>query len=149
MRIALFQPEIAGNVGAVLRLAACLGLAVDVIEPCGFAFGDRALARAGMDYAQRVALTRHAGWTAFREARRERLVLLTTHGDRRLPDARFETGDVLLIGSESAGVPDAVHAAAAERVRVPMRAGERSLNMGMACALACGEALRQTGGWPA
>ena len=149
MRIALHQPDIAGNVGTILRLGACLGLPVDVIEPCGFAFGDRALARAGMDYAARAALVRHADWPAFHDARPQRLMLLTTSGDTRLPDARFEAGDVLLFGSESAGAPRHVHAAAAARIRVPMAAGERALNLAVACALACGEALRQTGGWPA
>jgi tRNA (cytidine/uridine-2'-O-)-methyltransferase len=148
MRIALHQPEIAGNVGTILRLAACLGMAVDIIEPCGFAFSDRALARAGMDYAARAAVSRHADWAAFRAARPERLMLLTTAGDTRLPDAAFAGDDILLLGSESAGAPAHVHAAAAGRVRVPMAAGERSLNIAVACAIACGEALRQTGGWP-
>jgi tRNA (cytidine/uridine-2'-O-)-methyltransferase len=149
MRIALHQPEIAGNVGTILRLAACVGLPVDVIEPCGFAFSDRALARSGMDYATRAAVSRHADWAAFRAARGERLMLLTTAGDTRLPDAVFAQEDILLFGSESAGAPAYVHEAAACRVRVPMAAGERSLNIAVACAMACGEALRQTGGWPA
>ena len=149
MRIALHQPEIAGNVGTILRLAACLGLAVDVIEPCGFAFGDRALARAGMDYAERAAVTRHADWAAFRAATPARLMLFTTAGDLRLPDARFEEDDVLLFGSESAGVPPHVHDAAAQRVRIPIEAESRSLNLAIAVAMATGEALRQTGGWPA
>jgi tRNA (cytidine/uridine-2'-O-)-methyltransferase len=149
MRIALHQPEIAGNVGTILRLAACLGLAVDVIEPCGFAFADRALARAGMDYAARAIVDRHADWATFRAARPERLMLLTTAGDTRLPDAAFEEEDILIFGSESAGAPAYVHEAAACRIRVPMAAGERSLNLAVACAMACGEALRQTGGWPA
>lgn len=149
MRIALFQPEIAGNVGTILRLAVCLGLGVDVIEPCGFALGDRALARAGLDYAARAALVRHADWPAFHAATPGRLVLLTTGGDTRLPDARFAADDVLLFGSEGAGAPPHVHAAAGARVRVPMIAGERSLNLAVTCAITCGEALRQTGGWPA
>ena len=149
MRIALHQPEIAGNVGTILRLAVCVGLPVDVIEPCGFAFSDRALARAGLDYAARAAVSRHADWTAFRAARGGRLMLLTTRGDTRLPDATFEEEDIVLLGSESAGAPAYVHDAAACRVRVPMAAGERSLNLAVACAIVCGEALRQTGGWPA
>jgi len=149
MRIALHQPEIAGNVGTILRLAACLGLAVDVIEPCGFAFGDRALARAGMDYAARAAVTRHADWAAFRDATPARLMLFTTAGDVRLPDAGFAADDVLLFGSESAGVPDHVHAAATRRLRIPIRDDARSLNLAIAVAIATGEALRQTGGWPA
>ncbi len=148
MRIALHQPEIAGNVGTILRLGACLGLPVEVIEPCGFAFGDRSLARAGMDYVARAGVTRHADWVAFRRTRPERLMLFTTAGGTRLPDARFEEDDLLLFGSESTGAPAPVHAAAAARIRVPMAAGERSLNLAVACALACGEALRQTGGWP-
>jgi tRNA (cytidine/uridine-2'-O-)-methyltransferase len=148
MRIALHQPEIAGNVGTILRLAACLGLPVDVIEPCGFAFSDRALARAGMDYAERAAVARHAEWSAFRAARAGRLVLFTTTGDIRLPDMRFERDDVLLFGSESSGAPAHVHEAAACRVRIPIAPDARSLNLAVACAMAAGEALRQTGGWP-
>jgi tRNA (cytidine/uridine-2'-O-)-methyltransferase len=148
MRIALFQPEIAGNVGTILRLGACLALPVDVIEPCGFAFSDRALARAGMDYAARAAVTRHADWDAFRTARGERLVLFTTSGGLRLPDVRFEADDVLLFGSEGSGAPPHVHDAAALRVRIPIAADARSLNLATACAMAAGEALRQTGGWP-
>lgn len=148
MRIALHQPEIAGNVGTILRLAACFGLPVDVIEPCGFAFSDRALARAGMDYAARAAVTRHADWSAFRAARAERLILFTTAGDTRLPDMRFEADDVLLFGSESAGAPAYVHDAATQRIRVPIATDARSLNIAMACAMGVGEALRQTGGWP-
>jgi tRNA (cytidine/uridine-2'-O-)-methyltransferase len=148
MRIALFQPEIAGNVGTILRLGACLGLPVDVIEPCGFAFSDRALARAGMDYATRAVVTRHADWAAFRRARPERLVLFTTTGTARLPDAGFAAGDVLLFGSEGSGAPPHVHEAAGLRVRIPIAADARSLNLATACAIAAGEALRQTGGWP-
>jgi tRNA (cytidine/uridine-2'-O-)-methyltransferase len=148
MRIALFQPEIAGNVGTILRLGACLGLAVDVIEPCGFAFSDRALARAGMDYATRAVVTRHADWAAFRGARPGRLVLFTTTGAARLPDAGFDSDDVLLFGSEGSGAPAYVHDAADLRVRIPIAADARSLNLATACAIAAGEALRQTGGWP-
>ncbi len=149
MRIPLHQPEIAGNVGTILRLAACLGVSVDVIEPCGFAFSDRALARAGMDYAERAAVTRHADWAAFAAARRERLLLFTTAGDERLPEVSFAADDVLLFGSEGSGAPPHVHAAAALRVRIPIAADARSLNLATACAIAAGEALRQTGGWPA
>jgi len=149
MRIALHQPEIAGNVGTILRLAACLGIAVDVIEPCGFAFGDRALARAGMDYAERAAVTRHADWAAFRDATPARLMLFTTTGDVRLPDARFYADDVLLFGSEGAGAPRHVHDAATQRLRIPIAADARSLNLAIAVAMAAGEAIRQTGGWPA
>lgn len=150
MRIALFQPEIAGNVGAILRLGACLGLPVDVIEPCGFAFSDRALARAGMDYAERAAAIRHGDWAAFRAARPEaRLVLFTTHGETRLPDATFTADDVLLFGSEGSGAPAHVHDAAAVRIRIPIAGDARSLNLATACAIAAAEALRQTDTWPA
>jgi tRNA (cytidine/uridine-2'-O-)-methyltransferase len=147
MRLALFQPDIAGNVGTVLRTAACLGVAVDLIEPMGFAWSDRALARAGMDYARQADVVRHVDWTAFEAQVTGRLVLLTTAGATPLPDTRFETDDVLLLGSESAGVPPHVHARADSRVRVPMRRGFRSLNVAVAGAMVLAEALRQTG-WP-
>jgi tRNA (cytidine/uridine-2'-O-)-methyltransferase len=149
MRIALFQPDQAGNVGAVIRLAACLAVPLDVIEPCGFAFSDRALKRAGMDYAEAAAVTRHAGWAAFAVALQGRLVLFTTAPDAiPLPAARFSAGDTLLFGSESRGAPPEVHAAAALRVRIPQAAGTRSLNLAVAAGVALAEALRQTGGWP-
>ncbi|MET0270268.1 MAG: TrmH family RNA methyltransferase [Sphingomonas sp.] len=149
MRLALYQPEIAGNVGTILRLAACLGVAVDIVEPCGFPFSDRALRRAGMDYAAQAEVTRHADWAAFRAAAAGRLVLLTTHGGTALPHARFRPDDILLLGSESAGVPPHVHADAAPGVRIPLRPGFRSLNVAVAAGIALGEALRQTGGYPA
>ena len=148
MRFALFQPEIAGNVGAVLRLGACLGLPVDVIEPCGFAFSDRAMARSGMDYAERHAAVRHADWPAFLGRRTGRLLLFTTRSAIRLPEVTFEPDDVLLFGSESSGAPDYVHDVADLRVRIPIAVDARSLNLSTACAIAAGEALRQTGGWP-
>ena len=148
MRLALHQPDQAGNVGTILRLAACLSVPVDVIEPCGFTWGDRALKRAGMDYAEIANVTRHEGWEAF-EARLEgRLVLFTTIGDTRLDAAAFEAGDVLLLGSESAGVPAEVHRRAALRVRIPQIPVTRSLNIAVAAGIALSEALRQTGGWP-
>ena len=148
MRLALYQPDQAGNVGTILRLAACLGVPVDVIEPCGFAWGDRALKRAGMDYAEIANVTRHLDWGAFRKAGASRLVLLTTSGEVRLDAARFESGDVLLMGSESCGVPDEVHDAAALRVRIPQIAGTRSLNLAVAAGIALAEALRQTKRFP-
>ena len=148
MRLALFQPDIAGNVGTILRLGACLGVPVDLIEPMGFPYGDRALARAGMDYAGRAAVTRHADWTAFEAGVAGRIVLLTTAGAVPLPAARFEATDVLLLGSEGTGVPAFVHERADLAVRVPLRAGFRSLNVAVAAAMVLGEALRQTG-WPA
>ena len=149
MRMALHQPDIPGNVGTILRLAACLGVAVDLIEPCGFPFADRALKRAGMDYAAAAAIRRHLDFAAFRQATPGRIVLLSTRATLRLPDARFRADDVLLLGSESAGVPDAVHEAADLCVRIPLRADMRSLNVAVAAGIALGEALRQTGGYPA
>jgi tRNA (cytidine/uridine-2'-O-)-methyltransferase len=150
MRIALFQPDQAGNVGTVIRLAACLGVPLDVIEPCGFPFSDRALKRAGMDYAEIAAVTRHASWDAFEARLAGRLVLFTTSADAPpLPDARFEPGDTLLFGSESRGAPGEVHARAGLRVRVPQAPGTRSLNLAIAAGIGLAEALRQTRGWPA
>jgi len=148
MRIALYQPDIAGNVGTILRLAACLGVGVDLIEPMGFAWGDRALARAGMDYAGAVEVTRHVDWTAFEAAATGRLVLLTTRGGTRLDQAIFRPDDVLLLGSEGSGVPPEVHARADLAVRIPLRPAFRSLNVAVAAGIALAEALRQTGGFP-
>lgn len=147
MRIALHQPDQAGNVGTILRLAACLGVAVDVIEPCGFPWGDRALRRAGMDYSELANVTRHRDWRAFEQALAGRLVLFTTAGAVRLPDARFEAGDTLLFGSESSGAPAEVHERAELRVRIPQAAGTRSLNLAVAAGIGVAEALRQTGTW--
>jgi tRNA (cytidine/uridine-2'-O-)-methyltransferase len=149
MRLALYQPDIAGNVGTILRLAACFSVAVDLIEPMGFAFSDRALARAGMDYAAQAQVTRHADWAAFERRVAGRIVLLTTRGGTRLDDARFAADDVLLLGSESAGVPDDVHHRADLGVRIPLAGGFRSLNVAVAAGIALAEGLRQTGGFPA
>lgn len=148
MRIALYQPDQAGNVGTILRLAACLAVAVDIIEPCGFPFSDRALKRAGMDYLEMAEVTRHQHWEAFWAASAGRIVLLTTGGGVRLPEARFDAGDILLLGSESSGVPRRVHDEAALRVRIPQAPGTRSLNIAVAAGIALAEGLRQTGGWP-
>lgn len=148
MRIALFQPDIAGNVGTILRLAACFGVPVDIIEPCGFPFSDRGLKRAGMDYAAAGDATRHGDWDAFQAMRRGRLALLTTRAATSLYDARFEADDVLLLGSESAGAPDHVHAAASLSLRIPMLPGFRSLNVAVSAGIALAEALRQVGGFP-
>jgi tRNA (cytidine/uridine-2'-O-)-methyltransferase len=148
MRLALYQPDQAGNVGTILRLAACLGVPVDVIEPCGFPFSDRALKRAGMDYAAMAAVTRHSGWAGFEAALPQRLVLFTTAGAVRIPEARFEHGDTLLFGAESRGVPAEVHARAELRVRIPQAAGTRSLNLAVAAGIGLAEALRQTGSFP-
>lgn len=144
MRIALFEPDIAGNVGTIIRLGACLGVGIDLIEPMGFPFGDRAMARAAMDYAERAEVRRHADWAAFAEQADGRLVLLTTRGATPLWDAAFRADDVLLLGSEGAGVPEHVHTAAGLRVAIPSRPGCRSLNVAVAAAMAVGEALRQT-----
>jgi tRNA (cytidine/uridine-2'-O-)-methyltransferase len=149
MRIALFEPEIAGNVGAVLRLGACLGVAIDLIEPMGFTWDDRRVRRAAMDYIDHVEVTRHASFAAFRDTLgQSRLVLLTTKASIDAYAFAYRPDDVLLFGKESAGVPPEVAALADERVRLPMRAEVRSLNLATSAALALGEALRQTGGLP-
>lgn len=148
MRLALYQPDQAGNVGTILRLAACLGVPLDVIEPCGFPWSDRALKRAGMDYIEIANATRHADWARFESGLAGRLVLLTTAGATRLDAARFRADDILLMGSESAGVPAEVHRCAGLRVRIPQAAGTRSLNIAVAAGIALAEAMRQTGGWP-
>jgi tRNA (cytidine/uridine-2'-O-)-methyltransferase len=149
MRIALYEPDIPQNAGTIVRLAACLGVSVDLIEPAGFVIGDRHFRRAGLDYLARAVLRRVASWEAFLAQRgSQRLVLLTTRADIAYTDFAFAADDVLLLGRESAGVPDAVHAVVDARVRVPMVGGVRSLNVAVAAAMVLGEALRQTGGWP-
>lgn len=148
MRLALFQPDIPQNTGAVLRLAGCLGLGVDLIEPAGFILTDRRLRRAGMDYLDLVPLTRHASWEAFLAARAGRLVLLTTRAGASYSDFAFAASDILLLGRESAGAPDNVHECADARIRVPMVPGARSLNVALAAAMVLSEALRQTDGFP-
>ena len=150
MRLALYEPDIPQNTGAIMRLAACLGVALDLIEPAGFLLGDRRLKRAGMDYLALLELKRHRSWAAFLEWRdpRHRLILLTTKGSVPYHRFVFEPDDSLLLGRESAGVPDAVHAVADARVRIPLREGARSLNVALAAAMVLGEALRQTGGFP-
>lgn len=147
MRVALFQPDIPQNTGAVLRLAACLGVGVDIIEPSGFVWSDRRMKRAGMDYMEQVDLARHTSWDAFRAQFTGRLILLTTQGATPYLDHRFEQSDTLLLGRESAGVPPNVHDAANARIRVPMAAGMRSLNVALAAAMVLSEALRQTDGF--
>jgi tRNA (cytidine/uridine-2'-O-)-methyltransferase len=149
MRLALHQPDQAGNVGTILRLAACLGVPVDIVEPCGFPFSDRALKRAGMDYVGMAAVARHSGWGSFEAQIPGRLVLFTTAaGALPLPEARFETADTLLFGSESRGAPGEVHERADLRVRIPQAAGTRSLNLAVAAGIGLAEAVRQTGTWP-
>ncbi|MGW8137120.1 tRNA (cytidine(34)-2'-O)-methyltransferase [Sphingomonas zeae] len=148
MRLALHEPDIAGNVGTLIRTATCFGIAVDLIEPMGFPYSDRALARSAMDYAAMAEVVRHADWDAFRAATRGRIVLATTLGAIPLPEMAFRPDDVILLGSEGAGVPEAVHDAADIRVRVPMREGVRSLNVAITGGILLAEARRQTG-WAA
>ena len=150
MQIALFQPDIAANAAAVIRLAACLDVPLTVIEPCGFVWDERRLRRVSLDYLEHATLDRVGSFAAFQEARRARtarLVLLTTHACRPYHAVAYQPDDILLVGRESSGVPDMVHAAADLRVRVPMAPGRRSLNVVTALAIVLGEALRQTGGF--
>ena len=151
MRLALYEPDIPQNTGTLLRMAACLGVAVDVIEPCGFIFDDRRLRRAAMDYLAHVEIRRHISWRAFQEVQGEsagRLVLLTSASAVPYTAFRFHGDDTLLVGRESAGAPQSVHDAANARVRVPMAPGLRSLNVAIAAAMVLGQALCQTDGFP-
>ena len=151
MRIALYEPDIPQNTGTILRLCACLGLEAHIIEPAGFPVTDRAFRRAGMDYLDQVAITRHGSFQAFEDwRRRERLslVLMTTSASQPYLDHTFRDDQVILFGRESAGVPEVVHKAADARLRIPIREGLRSLNIAVAVAMVAGEALRQTGGFP-
>ena len=153
MRLALYQPDIPQNTGTILRMAACLGVDVDLIGPAGFDISDRSFRRAGLDYLSHVALTRHESFETFLGGLREtspqpRLVLLTTHAETTHVDFAFRADDVLLLGRESAGVPEAVHATADARIGIPLKTGLRSLNIAVAAAMALGEALRQTSGYP-
>lgn len=158
MRLALFQPDIPQNAATLMRLCACLGIAVDIIEPCGFVLGDRRFRRAGMDYLDAVELTRHSSWRAFREewiraqssgrAGHGRLLLLTTSGTIPYLDFVYRRDDTLIVGRESAGVPDSVMEAADARLLIPMLPGMRSINVALAGAMVLGEALRQTGQFP-
>jgi tRNA (cytidine/uridine-2'-O-)-methyltransferase len=151
MRIALYEPDIPQNTGTILRLCACLGVEAHIVEPAGFPVTDRAFRRAGMDYLDQVTIVRHGSFPAFEDwRRRERLslVLLTTAAETSYLDHTYRDDQVLLFGRESAGVPEPVHRAADTRLRVPIRAGMRSLNIAVAAAMVAGEALRQTGGFP-
>ena len=151
MRIALYEPDIPQNTGTILRLAACLGLEAHIVEPTGFPSSDRAFRRAGMDYLDKVALTRHVSWAAFdgwRRGKQLRLILFTTAAERSYLDHAFRADDILMFGRESSGVPAAVHDAADARLKIPMREGLRSLNVAIAAAMAVGEAVRQTRGKP-
>jgi tRNA (cytidine/uridine-2'-O-)-methyltransferase len=150
VRLALFEPDIPQNTGALLRLAACFGVAVDLIEPCGFLLDDRRLKRAVLDYAADLVLRRHVSWPAFLACRasQSRLILMTTTGTIPLHGFTFAADDTILLGRESAGVPEEVHRAAASRVVIPLRSGARSLNVALAGAIALAEGLRQTGLFP-
>ena len=146
MRLALFQPDIPQNAGTLIRLGACLGVAIDIIEPCGFILSDRRLRRAGLDYLAFAHVSRHESWEAFCAAQpsKARFVLLTTQGTMPYHRFAFAAEDIILVGRETSGVPDMVHHAAAARLVVPMEPGRRSLNVALAAAMALGEALRQT-----
>lgn len=149
MRLALFQPDIPQNTGALIRLGACLGVAVDIVEPCGFVLSDRRLRRAGMDYLECAQIARHASWAAFRAAcAPARLILLTTSGTTPYHRFAFAPNDVIVLGRESAGAPPEVHEASAARLVVPMRPALRSINVALAAAMVLGEALRQTALFP-
>lgn len=148
-RIALYQPDIAGNVGAVLRTAACFAVPCDIIEPCGFAFSERALKRAGMDYASQAEICRHSDWASFLNTLNgARLVLMSSKASTPLPRFAFQHNDVILMGSESSGAPAYVHERADARVYIPMAAGFRSLNISVSAGIALAEALRQTKQFP-
>lgn len=153
MRFALFEPDIPQNTGAILRLAACLGVAVDIIEPCGFLLSDRRLKRAGLDYLERVVIHRHNSWPAFLEWRAEqsgngRLLLMTTKGETAHTAFAYDPDDTVMLGRESAGVPDEVAARCDARLRIPLVSGARSLNVAQAAAMVMGEAMRQTNSFP-
>ncbi len=151
MRIALYQPEIAGNLGTILRTCACLDVPVDIIEPCGFPFSDRSLKRAGMDYFEHVQYARHADWNAFRatiDSRDTRIILLSSKANDPYFGFAYRKNDILLFGSEGAGVPLAVHDQCDGRITIPMKPGMRSLNLAVSAGMALGEALRQTGQFP-
>ena len=150
MRLALFQPDIPQNLGAAIRLCACLGVLLDVIAPCAFPLSSPRLKRAALDYGDKAEVELHDSWTDFlaAPARREgQLVLFTTRADSAYIDFAFQPGDTLLFGSESAGVPEAVHQAAQARLAIPLQPGLRSLNLVTAAAMGLGEALRQTRGF--
>lgn len=153
MRLVLYQPEIAQNAGAMMRLAACLALPLELIEPCGFVLSDRRLRRAGMDYLEHLQLARHASFATFAAWRQShlpeaRLLLLTTRGELSYLEFAFRPDDLLMVGRETAGVPEEVHASATARLRIPIAPGRRSLNVALAAAMVLGEALRQTGLFP-
>lgn len=150
LKIALYQPDIPGNTGTILRFAACMGLSVDIIEPAGFVLSDKNLKRAGMDYIASVTMTRHINFDSFetwRKAEGRRVVLASTKAAVPYADFQFKPDDILLFGRESAGVPDHVHEGADARILIPMAQGQRSINVALSAAMIAGEALRQTGGF--
>jgi len=147
MMIALFEPDIPQNVGSMIRLSACMGVPLHIIEPCGFPFDDKRMKRVAMDYGDLASITHHVSWQAFLAAQNgSRIVLLSTHASQPYTDFTFQSGDILLFGRESAGVPDYVRDTADARVRIPVQPGARSLNLVQAASMTLGEALRQTGG---
>lgn len=154
MRLALFQPDIPQNTGTLLRLGACLDLPVDIIEPCGFIFNEKAMRRAGMDYLDKVSVRRHNSWQDFLAFRAEhpeeygRIILLTTHASTPYTDFEFRPDDVILMGRESAGVPEDVHQTADARLLIPMNKNARSINVAVSAVMVIGEALRQTNLFP-
>lgn len=154
MRLALFQPDIPQNTGTLLRLGACLNLPIDIIEPCGFIFNEKAMKRAGMDYLDIASYHRHSSWQDFLDYRKKhpeeygRIVLLTTHASMPYPNFKFKPNDIILMGRESAGVPDSIHKTADSRLLIPMIPQARSINMAISAAMVVGEALRQTSLFP-
>ena len=151
LRLALYQPDIPQNAGTMLRFAACMGIAVDIIEPCGFVWSEHKMRRAGMDYLDHVEMVRHRSWEFYQkelEVRSGRLVLLTTRAAQPYADFSFQAGDTIMVGRESAGVPDEVHERADARLLIPMQPEMRSINVAVSAAMVLGEALRQTGGFP-
>lgn len=148
MRIALYQPDIAANTGTIIRLGACMNVAVDIIEPCGFPFGDAALKRAGLDYIAKASVTRHSSWHAFRLSVPARLILASTKASMPYSEFVYAADDILIFGRESAGVPDEIVNASDARVAIPMASTMRSLNVAVACGMILGEALRQTKSMP-
>lgn len=148
MRLALYQPDIPQNLGTMLRLAACLNVGVDIIEPCGFPLDDKRIKRAGMDYLADLEFLRHKSWNDFLSVKSGRVILMTTKSSTSLLHFKFRASDILLLGRESAGVPEIVHEECEGRLLIPMAEGKRSLNVAVAAGIALGEGLRQTNGYP-
>ena len=149
MRIALYQPDIPQNTGSILRTFACLGIGVDIIEPCGFVWGNKQMKRVSLDYLDKASFVRHSDWSAFQGARKSyRKVLLTTKTNLAFIDFKFEVNDILILGQESAGVPAEVHESVDARITIPLEAGLRSFNQAIAAAIVGGEALRQLNAFP-